>query len=84
MAVDAPRLIQPGKLVRSAKVFNLDTIAEGKVVLDEFGRLNKLFAKIVYTPGDKTKILAGLKDLGVLKDDNAGEFCGFDRIAANC
>src|SRR5262245_11305830 len=57
-----------------AKAFDLDTIAEGKVVLDKFGRLNKIFAQPTYDAADKADILAGLKDLGVLKDDNAGEF----------
>ena len=57
-----------------AKAFDQNTIAEGKVILDKFGRLNKLFAKVTYTAADKKTILDGLKDLGVLKDDNAGEF----------
>ena len=56
-----------------AKAFDLDTIAEGKAVLDKFGRLNKFFESDLYA-ADKQKILDGLKDLGVLKDDNAGEF----------
>ena len=57
-----------------AKAFNEDTIAEGKVVLDKFGQLNKIFAKSNYSNADKSKILNGLDDLGVLQDDNAGEF----------
>src|SRR5437762_444536 len=57
-----------------AKAFNQDTIADGKKVLDTFGRLNKVFAKPAYNPADKKTILDGLDDLGVLKDDNAGEF----------
>ena len=57
-----------------AKAFNQDTIAAGKVVLDKFGRLNKIFAEPTYSPTDKDAILAGLDDLGVLRDDNAGEF----------
>ena len=57
-----------------AKAFNQDTIAEGKVVLDKFGQLNKLFAKSDYSDADKNKILKGLDELGVLQDDNAGEF----------
>ena len=36
-----------------AKAFNEDTIAEGKVVLDTFGQLNKIFAKTTYTAADK-------------------------------
>ena len=57
-----------------AKAFNLDTIADGKKVLDEFGRLNKIFAKPMYSAATKKTIVDGLDDLGVLKDDNAGEF----------
>ena len=57
-----------------AKAFNEDTIADGKVVLDKFGQLNKRFAKSNYSNADKNKILEGLDDLGVLRDDNAGEF----------
>ncbi len=57
-----------------AKALNQDTIAAGKVVLDEFGRLNKLFGKAIYSAADKKAILKGLGDLEVLKDDNAGEF----------
>jgi hypothetical protein len=57
-----------------AKAFDLGTIAEGKAILDKFGRLNNLFEKDPYSAADKQKILDGLDDLGVLKDDNAGEF----------
>jgi hypothetical protein len=54
-----------------AKAFDLGTIAEGKAILDEFGRLNNWFEKDPYSASDKQKILDGLNDLGVLKDDNA-------------
>jgi endonuclease/exonuclease/phosphatase family metal-dependent hydrolase len=57
-----------------AKALNLDTFAEGKVILDKFAKLNKLFEKPQYSAADKQAMLAGLKDLGVLKDDNGGEF----------
>jgi len=57
-----------------AKALNQDSIAAGKVVLDKFARLNKIFAKTTYTATDKKTILKGLADLGVLKDDNGGEF----------
>ena len=57
-----------------AKAFNEDTIAAGKVVLDRFGQLNKLFARNEYTDTDKDKMLELLDELGVLLDDNAGEF----------
>ncbi len=57
-----------------AKAFNQGTIADGKKVLDKFGRLNKVFARPTYNAADKKTMLDGLDDLGVLKDDNAGEF----------
>jgi hypothetical protein len=57
-----------------AKALNQDTMEAGKEILDEFARLNKLLSKPTYTPTDKKKILEGLKDLGVLKKDDAGEF----------
>jgi hypothetical protein len=50
-----------------AKAFNEDTIAEGKVLLDKFGELNKLFAKSAYSNADKNKILNGLDELVVLE-----------------
>ena len=57
-----------------AKALNQDTIAEGKVVLDKFARLNKIFGKAIYSTADKQTILDDLDELGVLRDDNAGEF----------
>jgi len=35
-------------LFSRARAMNLDTWSEGKVVLDEFGKLNKLIAKETY------------------------------------
>jgi endonuclease/exonuclease/phosphatase family metal-dependent hydrolase len=57
-----------------AKALNQDTIAEGKVVLDEFARINKLLSKTSYSAADKKAILVSLDKLGIKKDDNAGEF----------
>jgi endonuclease/exonuclease/phosphatase family metal-dependent hydrolase len=57
-----------------AKALNLDTFAAGKVVLDKFTSVNKRFEKPHYSAADKQAILTGLDDLGVLADDNAGEF----------
>ncbi|HEY7171318.1 MAG TPA: endonuclease/exonuclease/phosphatase family protein [Vicinamibacterales bacterium] len=57
-----------------AKALNLDSFAEGKVILDKFAKLNNLFENPQYSAADKKAILAGLKDLGVLKDDNGGKF----------
>src|SRR5438477_12895987 len=57
-----------------AKALNLDTFAAGKVILDKFSRLNSLFEKQKYSASDKQTILKGLGDLGVLRDDSAGDF----------
>jgi endonuclease/exonuclease/phosphatase family metal-dependent hydrolase len=57
-----------------AKALNLETFAAGKVVLDTFAKVNKLFEKPLYSDADKQAILTGLSDLGVLRDDSAGEF----------
>ncbi len=57
-----------------AKAFNQGTMADGKKTLDKFIRVNTAFARPTYNPADKKTILDGLDDLGVLKDDNAGEF----------
>jgi endonuclease/exonuclease/phosphatase family metal-dependent hydrolase len=57
-----------------AKVLNLATFAAGKVVLDKFSKLNSLFEKPVYSAADKKTMLKGLQELGVLRDDSAGEF----------
>jgi endonuclease/exonuclease/phosphatase family metal-dependent hydrolase len=57
-----------------AKAMNQESIAEGKVILDLFGRMNKTFAKPKYNKSDKTRIVDGLEKLGVLKEDDGGEF----------
>lgn len=57
-----------------AKALNMGTWADGKPVLDEVARLNKLLNKPTYAPSDKQKILEGLKNLGLLKKDDAGKF----------
>jgi endonuclease/exonuclease/phosphatase family metal-dependent hydrolase len=57
-----------------AKALNQETIAEGKVILDLFGRINKIFAKPTYSKTDKAKIVDGLKKLGLRKSDDGGEF----------
>jgi hypothetical protein len=56
-----------------AKALKQDTTTEGKVILDEFTRANKLLPKKNYSGVDKKAILKGLNDLEVLRDDNAGE-----------
>jgi len=67
-----------------ARAFDEDTMAAGKTVLDKFGQLNTLFNKPACSAADKKKILNGLKDLGVLKDDNAGEFVRLRQNRGSC
>ena len=50
---------------------NLDTWSEGKVVLDEFSKLNKLIAKETYTDATKQKIIDSLKTLGLKNSDES-------------
>jgi hypothetical protein len=52
-------------LFSRARAMNLDTWSEGKVVLDEFSKLNKLIAKETYTDATKQKIIDSLKTLGL-------------------
>jgi endonuclease/exonuclease/phosphatase family metal-dependent hydrolase len=57
-----------------ARAMALATWAEGKVILDAFGRLNQLLNKPAYTAGDKQQILKLLKDLGISASDDGGKF----------
>src|SRR5713101_7584113 len=57
-----------------AKALNQKTWAEGRPILEEVARLNELFAKPVYTPADKTKIVEALTKLGLAKKDDGGKF----------
>lgn len=58
-------------LFSRAKVMNLDTWADGKKVLTEYGRLTALLQKPVYSPDDKTKIVASLKALNLGASDES-------------
>jgi endonuclease/exonuclease/phosphatase family metal-dependent hydrolase len=53
------------------RVMNLDTWADGKKVLTEYGKLTALIQKPVYSPADKTKIVASLKALGLGASDES-------------
>jgi len=57
-----------------AKALNQNTWAEGRPILEAVARLNELFAKPVYTPADKTKIVEALTRLGLAKKDDGGKF----------
>lgn len=56
-----------------AKVMNQQTWAEGREVLNDFAALNRLLGKVTYSAGDKTKMIALMKDLGLEKSDQ-GKF----------
>ena len=58
-------------LFSRARALNQDTWAEGKVILDEYGKLNKLLQKPVYTANDKQKILNSLDALGLTNSDES-------------
>jgi len=58
-------------LFSRARAMNLDTWSEGKVVLDEFSKLNKLIAKETYTDATKQKIIDSLKTLGLKSSDES-------------
>lgn len=58
-------------LFSRARAMNQDTWAEGKVILDEFSKLNKLLLSPTYTASIKTKILASLEALDLLNSDES-------------
>jgi endonuclease/exonuclease/phosphatase family metal-dependent hydrolase len=60
-------------LFARAKALNLDTMAEAKPILERYGELNALFDAPAYTDDIKERILAGLKALGIDKQ-NDGKF----------
>jgi len=62
-----------------AKALNTDSWSEGKPALEAHRALNALFNKPVYSAADKTKILALLKEQGLLRDDD-GPFLILRRI----
>ena len=58
-------------LFSRARAMNLETWSEGKVILDEFSKLNKLIAKDTYTDATKQKIIDSLKTLGLKNSDES-------------
>jgi len=52
-----------------AKAMNLDTWAEGRVVLDRFAELEKLLGQVVYSEADKARMAALIVELGMEKSD---------------
>lgn len=58
-------------LFSRARAMNQEDMAEGKVVLNEFSKLNTLLAKETYTASDKNAILASLDNLGLSESDES-------------
>jgi predicted extracellular nuclease len=58
-------------LFERARALNQDTWAEGKVILDEFSKLNKLIQKDTYTETTKKKIIDSLIALGLRNNDES-------------
>jgi endonuclease/exonuclease/phosphatase family metal-dependent hydrolase len=58
-------------LFSRAKVFNQDTAAQGRPVLNAYTRTSNLFQKSSYSDADKSAILKGLTVLGIDKTDDA-------------
>src|SRR5690242_2015887 len=52
-------------------VMNLDSWADGKPILDAYGKLNGLLQKPVYAGADKAKIVELLKAIGLGKSDDS-------------
>lgn len=58
-------------LFERARALNQDTWAEGKVILDEFSKLNKLIQKDTYSETTKKKIIDSLIALGLRNSDES-------------
>ena len=56
-------------LFERAKALNQDTWAEGRPVLELFESLNRTLQKAKYTAADKQRIIDGLVELGLERDD---------------
>jgi hypothetical protein len=58
-------------LFSRARALNQDTWAEGKVILDEYSKLNKLLQKPTYSATTKTSILESIAKLGLNNSDES-------------
>jgi hypothetical protein len=56
---------------RRVKAMNFDSQADGKVILEQYARVNKLLSKSNYTATDKKNILDALDQLGLKKTDES-------------
>lgn len=52
-----------------AKAMNLASWDEGRPVLEKFAELNQLLGEIDYTPADKSRMVALMRELGLEKSD---------------
>ncbi|WP_028745469.1 endonuclease/exonuclease/phosphatase family protein [Rhizobium mesoamericanum] len=52
-----------------AKAMNLNTWAEGRVVLDQFAELEKLLGQVTYSDADKARMATLIVELGMEKSD---------------
>ncbi len=58
-------------LFSRASVMNLESWSEGKEILTEYSRLNKILQKSVYTPANKKAIITSIEKLGLKRDDES-------------
>ena len=61
-------------LFQRAHAMNLEHQTDGKAALTKHAQLNAILSKSQYTTADKTKIIALMKELGIDKKDDGGEF----------
>ena len=57
-----------------AKALSLPSWEEGRPTLERHARINDLLTKPEYSDADKTEIIKLLKELGLEKKDDGGEF----------
>lgn len=58
-------------LFSRASVMNLESWSEGKDILTEYSRLNKILQKPVYTPANKNAMITSIEKLGLKKSDES-------------
>ena len=61
-------------LFERAKAFNLEDKEAGRVVLEQYARLNDLFNQPAYSKADKAEMVELLGKLGLAERDDGGEF----------
>jgi endonuclease/exonuclease/phosphatase family metal-dependent hydrolase len=61
-------------LFERARAMNFDNQQDGKAVLTKHAQINAILNKAVYTATDKKKIVDLMKDLGIDKKDDGGQF----------